>query len=133
MSVGTVKVLDWTKRGPGTGEGFEIDFADILTHPRTGVQTGEISSVSAMFLEKLTSEDPIDVWDDVTSQVSFGTPVVANGDLTNSAVTFVIAQDKDATPADGEGYRVIAEVVLNNGQGEAGFAPMRIWSSAAVS
>ena len=127
------KVIDLTKRGPGTGEGFEIDFADILTHPRTGLQTAEIDPATppVFFLEERTATDP-ETWADVTGQVSFSAPSVVDGKLTNSAVKGVLAADKDNTPPAGDNYQIVVEVVLVGGQGEAGFAPVTIWPSAAV-
>ena len=125
------KVLEFTKRGPGTGEGWEIDLIEILKHPRTGAQVAQISSVTATKLEKRTATDP-PTWADVTSQVSIGGVGVTDGEGTNSAVKGVLALDEDNTPPAGDGYRLWVKVVLTNGQGEAGFADVRIIDSAAV-
>ena len=125
------KVLEFTKRGRGTGEGWEIDLIDILKHPRTGTQVAEISSVAATYLEKRTATAP-ETWADVTSQVSIGGVSVTTGEGTNSAVKGVLAMDKDNTPPAGDGYRLHCECILNNGQGEDGYADVRIIGSAAV-
>lgn len=124
------KTLEWTKLGPGTGEGFEIDAAEILTHPRTGSQVAQISSITSIELERLVDG----VWTDVSAQVSIGSGSIQDGALTNSAITFAIAADLDATPPGGEDekYQIVARVVLDNGQGEALFAPLRIWESATI-
>ena len=124
-------VVELTKLAPGTGEGVEIDFAHILTHPRTGNQTSEIVSVSEVRCEQRTSTNPV-TWADITDQVSLTTPTIADGALPSSAVRFAVALDEDNEPPAGDGYQFIVRVVLANGQGEAGFAPVRVWPSAGV-
>jgi hypothetical protein len=121
-------IIMFTKRGPGTGEGWRMDLIDILLDPDTGVQAAEIASVSSTYLEQKIGS----VWSDVTDDVTIGGVTVTNGAGTNSAVKGVLAVDKDDAPPGGGVYRLWAEVVLDNGQGEAGYVDVQITASAAL-
>lgn len=124
------ETLVWTKRSL---EGFEIDHSASLRHPRTKAAIATISTISAMYLERLT-DSATEEWTDVTGSVTIANTAIIDGALPSAAIRFTLAADKDTAPPGGmaERYMVIAEVVLSNGQGETIRAPLSIPASAAI-
>ena len=94
------------------GEPFFISCADNLRDPSSGVQVGTITSIDTVRLERRVTADP-ETWEEAVAFAGFSSlQVLDDGSFTDAMIGGILDADRDADPAPGDHYMLVAECTV---------------------
>lgn len=103
-------VLTFTKL---KDEPFFIQCAESLRGPRNNpIQAATITSIDTIRLERQVSV-ALDTWEEAVAYAGFANlQVLDDGTFTDAMIAGTVTADRDASPAPGEAYRIVAECTI---------------------
>lgn len=111
-------------------EPFFIECTDNL-RTRSGAQAGRITSIDTIRLEKRESTDP-EEWSVAVAVGGFGSlQVHDDGSFIDTIIGGILTADRDASPAPGEGYMLVAECTVTLEAGLGGGTVERVFRCPA--
>lgn len=103
-------VLTFTKL---KNEPFFVQCAESLRGPSNNpIQAATITSIDTIRLERQTSVS-LDTWEEAVAVSGFGNlQILDDGTFTDAMIAGTLTADRDASPAPGEAYRIVAECTI---------------------
>lgn len=93
-------------------EPFFISCRDNLKDPSSGVQVATITSIDTVRLERRVTADP-ETWEEAVAFAGFSSlQILDDGSFTDAMIAGILDADRDADPAPGDHYMLVAECTI---------------------